>query len=709
MSSETNDVYTFGPFRLDLKEHRLERADGRPVGPLPEKAFSTLALLVRNQGHLMSKQELLDQVWPDSFVEPNNVDKCVYAIRTVLGERPGDQKYIETVRKRGYRFVANVGTVAADEHQSTAQPSQKERSRQRWLTFALVGLLIGIAIVGVVIAKYWPTPQRQPALPSIIQKRLTTEGGATRAAISRDGKYAAVVQNAALTLFDLEGGQKTLLVPADPKTRIVTVTFTPDNSSIFYGTRPINSTVVTLFSRSIKEESDATEVLSDLYGSVSFSPDGNKFAFVRRYPELNEFALLTADADGKNISKLASSPLPNYFEGAPAWSPDGTVVAVPAISVEGGFHHAIMLIDVVSGEMTSVPDQRWAALTALSWLTDSRNMIISAKGENTSDLQVWRVDTATGDTTRVTNDDFAYETISAAPEGGRILAVKVRDSSHVWLMGERQTQLTSGFDSKDGANGLGWLPDGQILYHSIVSGREAIWRMNSDGSGASHVVDDTKGGFSVSRDGRWLVFQDKQETDHLGLKAISLLDGVTRDLTYGVTAAKPSFFPDGRRIAFSQFIGKLTLHETTVDGGPPNTLSADFHSVHSTAVSPSGRLIAFAFQRAENQGLENGIAILDYATKRIIATYIVGIPIGGRYEEPTIGWAADESEVYFIQLIKTSVSNVMRLRLDDGTVSNVTNFVDGRVFNFSVEPGGTRILIARGLVERDATLLQIND
>jgi DNA-binding winged helix-turn-helix (wHTH) protein len=59
----------------------------------------------------LSKQELIDQIWPDSFVEENNLDKCVHAIRHVLGEKPGEQKFIETVRKHGYRFVATVKTL----------------------------------------------------------------------------------------------------------------------------------------------------------------------------------------------------------------------------------------------------------------------------------------------------------------------------------------------------------------------------------------------------------------------------------------------------------------------------------------------------------------------------------------------------------------------------------------------------------------------
>jgi len=105
------ELYEFGEFRLDVKEHTLTRSDGSKNGQLPEKAFQTLIILVRNSGRLLTKQELIDQIWPDSFVEENNLDKCVHAIRHVLGEKPGEQKFIETVRKHGYRFVAAVNTL----------------------------------------------------------------------------------------------------------------------------------------------------------------------------------------------------------------------------------------------------------------------------------------------------------------------------------------------------------------------------------------------------------------------------------------------------------------------------------------------------------------------------------------------------------------------------------------------------------------------
>src|SRR5215212_2943354 len=109
MSKQNKHLYEFGPFRLDASERLLTRAGERV--PLTEKAFDTLAALVRRGGRLVSKEELIAEVWPDAFVEENNLDKSISAIRQALGEKPSAPEYVETVRGRGYRFVAPVSEV----------------------------------------------------------------------------------------------------------------------------------------------------------------------------------------------------------------------------------------------------------------------------------------------------------------------------------------------------------------------------------------------------------------------------------------------------------------------------------------------------------------------------------------------------------------------------------------------------------------------
>ena len=93
--------YTFGTFRVDATERVLFN-ENRPVSLTP-KAFDTLLALVQHSGRLLTTEELMAQVWPDSFVEGNNLAQNISTLRKVLGAAGG--KYIETVPKRGYRFV----------------------------------------------------------------------------------------------------------------------------------------------------------------------------------------------------------------------------------------------------------------------------------------------------------------------------------------------------------------------------------------------------------------------------------------------------------------------------------------------------------------------------------------------------------------------------------------------------------------------------
>jgi DNA-binding winged helix-turn-helix (wHTH) protein len=100
----------FGPFSIDLGE-RVLRRDGRPV-PLTPKAFDVLAALVEQPGRLISKDELLQKVWPDTFVEESNLAYNVFALRKALGDTADNGQFIETIPKRGYRFIATVTPVS---------------------------------------------------------------------------------------------------------------------------------------------------------------------------------------------------------------------------------------------------------------------------------------------------------------------------------------------------------------------------------------------------------------------------------------------------------------------------------------------------------------------------------------------------------------------------------------------------------------------
>jgi DNA-binding winged helix-turn-helix (wHTH) protein/tetratricopeptide (TPR) repeat protein len=115
MSPLEKRVFEFGPFSLNAAEHTLQR-HGVPVAIRP-KVFDILLVLVERHGHLVGKDELIQLVWPEQFVEEGNLNKTVSLLRIALGESNGGgkiEKYIETVPKRGYRFIADVRAIHGD-------------------------------------------------------------------------------------------------------------------------------------------------------------------------------------------------------------------------------------------------------------------------------------------------------------------------------------------------------------------------------------------------------------------------------------------------------------------------------------------------------------------------------------------------------------------------------------------------------------------
>src|SRR5262249_21540647 len=152
--------------QLDVTERRLWRDRTEPV-QLPPEGFDLLVLLVENRGRLLDKGFLLESLWPGTFVEDANLSVNVSLLRKVLGEGAGET-YIETVPKRGYRFVANVTqlTSSAEAVPATVEAPKpvppetlevrRRPNRRRWWIWGLAGCLIVATLVGWLVQKEIP-------------------------------------------------------------------------------------------------------------------------------------------------------------------------------------------------------------------------------------------------------------------------------------------------------------------------------------------------------------------------------------------------------------------------------------------------------------------------------------------------------------------------------------------------------------------------
>src|SRR5262245_22239540 len=138
-------VYRFGPFELQPRERRL-LCEGKSV-PLPGKAFDLLVCLVARAPRLVRKDELLSVVWPDTIVEETNLNYTISLIRKAL-DGHGDQRYIETVPRQGYRFVADIEGGGGDEPRTTSTADELTGRR-----FPLVQRESEIAALGTALAR----------------------------------------------------------------------------------------------------------------------------------------------------------------------------------------------------------------------------------------------------------------------------------------------------------------------------------------------------------------------------------------------------------------------------------------------------------------------------------------------------------------------------------------------------------------------------
>lgn len=163
MPLKTKHLYRFGPYRLDGDEQVLLR-DGQPV-TLPPKDLETLFVLVENAGHIVEKEELLEKVWPGVFIEEGNLARHVFNLRQVLGDTADGRPYIETIPRRGYRFVATVQedgeeVAAASPLPPSERPQTPITSLQNRMRLIFLVLLV---VTGYFVSRrLWSRPNTPP-------------------------------------------------------------------------------------------------------------------------------------------------------------------------------------------------------------------------------------------------------------------------------------------------------------------------------------------------------------------------------------------------------------------------------------------------------------------------------------------------------------------------------------------------------------------
>ncbi len=593
-------LYEFGPFRLDAGERVLLK--GEEYIPLAPKAFETLLALVQHSGRILDKEDLLRQVWPDTFVEEVSLAKNISTLRKALGEGVDGQRYIETIPKRGYRFVAPVRHLD-EEH--TGAPSERESppdvhaapsdpaaaldgtaeprtGRRVVLPFVLLAA-IGVAGLLVYLAN---AGRRQDTAPTAVEATpLTTyPGGEDQVAFSPDGSQIA------FTWDEREDRNRDICVKLIGTETLLRLTkdagdnskpaWSPDGRQIAFVRSTKDSRAYYLVSALGGAERKLADVspYMDLGvgNSTYFSPDGRQLAIVDRQNAADPtsiFLLSTANSQKLPLTTPAAGATGDYY---PAFSPNGRMLAFVRSS---SLSTTDLYVMPASGGEPKRLTFDGLTIQGLAWTTDASEIVFSSRrGGSISSL--WRVPAGGGVPRRISA--VGKDVVSPAISRDRLAYTQAVEDMNIWrlpldgaagkeMRAERTIASTLWDADPD------YSPDGRrIVFSSSRSGGFGIWVCDSDGNNPRLLFDGgpyLTGSPRWSPDGRWIAFDSRSQNAGTGTNpdifVISAEGGEPRRVTAdpGEDVA-PSWSRDGRWIYFgSARSGVFEIWKAPTAGG----------------------------------------------------------------------------------------------------------------------------------------------
>lgn len=212
------ELYELGPFRVDAEREVLLRA-GTPV-PLAPKAFQVLLVLIRHNQQVVTKDDLLTEVWPGTFVEEANLSRNIFLLRKALGESPQDHRYVLTVPGRGYRLAENVRLVPEQAMSIVAATHSKIQVQTKESNRLLMIVLVAMCLVAAAALAFWLQLHRKPTLSEkdtvVLSDFANSTGDSVFDASLRQGLSVQLKQSPYLSLVSDEKIQQTLQLMRQP-------------------------------------------------------------------------------------------------------------------------------------------------------------------------------------------------------------------------------------------------------------------------------------------------------------------------------------------------------------------------------------------------------------------------------------------------------------------------------------------------------------
>lgn len=719
MFASDKHLYDFGPFRLDLHERMLLR-DGAYI-PLTPKAFETLVVLIEHSGKIVDKEELLRLVWPDTFVEDVTLAKNVSMLRKVLGESEA-HRYIDTIPKRGYRFVAQVRVsddpvavpsappmltntpqepaAVATTPALTPEPTRPIKPPLLWPAVGLIAVSLGIAVI-------WFARGDRHESNNFSGKAVpltSSPGRQNQVAFSPDGNQIAFVwggpQEGTAHIYVKMIGTEAYLQLTHGSATDSRPAWSPDGRSIAFLRTTPGSRAWYVTSALGGPERKIADVFPyfDLGdgNSAYFSPDGKFLAILDKASPAEPASISLLSLDHFTRTKLTTPPAGTTGDYYPAFCPDGSKLAFArAVS----FSATDLYVLPLPGGSPKRITFDGLTIDGLAWTSDSSEIVFSSRrGGSVNSL--WRIPAAGGTPERVST--FGEDVISPAisHNGNRLAYTRLLDDMNIWSFSLDETGkliskaplIASTFRDSD----PDFSPDGsRIAFASGRNGSFGIWASDSDGSNPRLLFD---GGAYVtgsprwSPDGRRIAFDtranDPAKAGNPSIWTIDAEGGEAKRLTAAAETGDvaPSWSRDGAWIYFaSTRSGTLQIWKMPSQGG------------RAVQVTHQG-----GFEGFES---EDGKYLLYVRGREVPGLWRV--PTGGGEEvaltqRDQVGywrcWRAVRGGIYFATATPPAGPRLQFLNLASGEIQNIASLPsppDATIPGLAVSADGRKLLLAQ--------------
>jgi Tol biopolymer transport system component/DNA-binding winged helix-turn-helix (wHTH) protein len=689
ISAETECLYEFGEFRLDPAARTLWRREEAVA--LTPKVFDTLQFLVENAGRLLEKSELMESLWRDRFVEESNLTFNIKMLRRALNDDAQRPRFIETVPRRGYRFVAEVRRISRTAPATEIAPAIPRAMQPRRKLFWAIpaGLLV---IVGALAFSMWRWQRgafagmrSAPILSAPFKSQKLTNAGSAHAVITPDGKYAAYVSesggNQSIWLRQLDTSENIQIVPP-ANVEYLGMAISHDGNSLYFVRRAATDLVTSAMYRVMTFGGIPVKIIDQAEGWIDVSPDDQQISFVRcLHQPKDNCSLFLIGKDGRNERRIATREKPTRIA-ANKFSRDGkSIVFAAGQSVNGGRDFRLFSVDLAGGNEAEFSHSAFFVVNHLATLPGVDAFLFSAEETLDGNSRLWEV-AANGETRALTNDSTDYYEISLDRAGDRLVATRLSNSFQLHLLalagdaGSAQALVP--------ARTLTFTADDRLIY----SGDDGdLWTINRDGSNQRQLTNNSFNDFSPapSPDGRFIFFA----SNRAGSNQIWRMNADGSDqiqITRGEGGYPEMVTPDGNYVYYQSGLHQ-TLWQVALGSGQETQLWDQ--SVSAPAFSPDGKQVAFCF-RDTDKLLK--IAIVAIEDRRILKRFALNQDYTDVLK---MVWARDSHSLFYVA-VSSSGKYLREQSLDESASRLVADLGRDEIEDLALSPDGRTIGFTRG-------------